>query len=394
MSFWANSLKLIAAHVSRRPAIPVAIVLMLGIFTHAIVPEYPIVSIILLGISVLGAAYFYRGMSCAMLLLIATFISGILLTQIEENYYPRDHISAFATDQPRLARMELRIDYPPRVLSSEFGEYRALPPKQVATATVLKIKTWTGWADCNGQVLVQISQPNPRLKQGDIIRIFGLLERPGPSMNPGQFDWANYYREQRVLASVQINRGENITILKSTGIGPLSWLREKSRRLLAMGFEPNRALDHALLRALVLGDNDPELRDVQEQFRKTGTSHQLAVSGMHVAVLGFFLFGICRLLRVRPRIACWTALLFVILYGLIAMPSAPIVRSVLLCMFCRRRFVAAKNRHAAIARDYDNRNARLSSDRSIQRRFSIELRRHPRIGAFHAAAEKYFISRR
>jgi predicted membrane metal-binding protein len=44
-------------------------------------------------------------------------------------------------------------------------------------------------------------------------------------------------------------------------------------------------LDHALLRALLLGDSDPELRDVQEQFKRTGTSHHLAISGMHIAVL-------------------------------------------------------------------------------------------------------------
>src|SRR5262249_28259353 len=115
--------------------------------------------------------------------------------------------------------------------------------------------------------------------------------------------------------------------------GPLDWLRARSRELLAEGFSAERSLDHALLRALLLGDNDPELRDIQEQFRKTGTSHHLSISGMHIAVLGACIYWICRLLRVRPRASVWIAMIFVVIYGVAALPSPPVVRSVLLCLF-------------------------------------------------------------
>ena len=85
--------------------------------------------------------------------------------------------------------------------------------------------------------------------------------------------------------------------------------------------------------ALLLGDTDPELRDIQDQFRHTGTSHHLSVSGMHVAVLGGFIYLICRLLRLRPRWAVSIGLLFTLLYGIVALPAPPIIRSVLLCWF-------------------------------------------------------------
>ncbi|HEY1628614.1 MAG TPA: ComEC/Rec2 family competence protein, partial [Tepidisphaeraceae bacterium] len=233
---------------------------------------------------------------------------------------------------PRLARLELRVDDPPRVMSSEFGRYRALPPKQFVSASLRRLKTWNGWTDCSGEILVQISQPNPRLQQGQIIRVLGMLQQPGAALNPGQFDWANYYRDQRILASVVVSRSANLTILSQTPIGALAWLRQEARHLLARGFEANQSLDYALLRAMTLGDNDPELRDVQDAFRRTGTVQQLTLSGMHVAVLGFAAFIICRLLRVRPRNACWCALSLVILYGLIALPSVPVARAVFLCI--------------------------------------------------------------
>lgn len=316
---------------ARRPAAPVAVGLMLGIFIHAPIPHWPGASTLLLG-ALLVAAVLARGRAWigSILLMACSVLAGVALAQASAFRYPRDHISGFALDQPRLAQLELKLDHPSRELTWPFGQYRAMPPRQVTTAAVRQIKTWTGWERCRGEVLVQIMQPHPRLQQGQVIRIIGTLERPGPAMNPGQFDWAGYYREQRILASVQIAHADNITILRQERIGAIAWLRAEARRALAMGFDSQQQLDHALMRALLLGDNDPELRDVQEQFRRTGTSHHLAISGMHVAVLGGVVFLVCRMLRLRPRLTCWVAMMFVIVYGLVALPSPPVVRSVIL----------------------------------------------------------------
>src|SRR5205814_9244754 len=46
-----------------------------------------------------------------------------------------------------------------------------------------------------------------------------------------------------------------------------------------------------------------------------------------------FLYITCRLLRLRPRWAVWIVLIFVTIYGLAALPSPPVVRSVMLCLF-------------------------------------------------------------
>src|SRR5206468_5435571 len=168
---------------------------------------------------------------------------------------------------------------------------------------------------------------HPRLAINQRVRVLGLLERPSPATNPGQFDWAKYYREQRVLASVHVPLAQNIQIIATSAPGPLDFVRSESRRLLSAGFGAEQSLDHALLRALLLGDNDPELRDVQEQFKRTGTSHHLSVSGMHVAVLSGFIYAICRVLRMRPRAAVVFTVLFALLYAIAALPAPPIVRS-------------------------------------------------------------------
>ncbi|HEV2296456.1 MAG TPA: DNA internalization-related competence protein ComEC/Rec2 [Tepidisphaeraceae bacterium] len=306
---------------------------MIGIALHDVVPHWPVLWIVLLA-GLLGAVLltFRRThFSCA-LVAIATLITGIALAQAAAFHYPRDHVSAFAGDEPRLAMVEMKLIEPPRIITTPPGVRRPLPPKQVTTARVTRIKTWNGWIDASGDMLVQILVPHPRLTVGQTIRALGMLQRPAPAMNPGQFDWATYYREQRILVSMQIPEIGNITLLGPPDPSVLDRLREKTRRLLAMGFSENRLLDHALLRALLLGDRDPELRDVTEQFKRTGTSHHLAISGMHVAVLGGFVLLVCRLLRLSPRLSVWTMTMFVVLYGAVALPSPPVIRSVLLCI--------------------------------------------------------------
>lgn len=312
------------------PAAPVAALLVFGIALHEVLPTVSRYTLGSAAVFVALALLLFRfGRVSSLLIGVAIFLAGAALADLHHFRFPSNYVVHFASDAPRLAMLELDIDQAPRILSG-FGQFRSLPPKQVTTARVLRIKGNDGWIDAQGGILVQISQPHPRLAQGQIVRVMGSLQRPSPAMNPGQFDWASYYRQQGVLASINIPYAENVQILAEHSPGVLAWLREKSRRLLAAGYTMDRSLDHALTRALLLGDNDPELRDVQEQFRRTGTSHHLAISGLHVAVLGGVVFFFCRLLRLSPRACAWTMMIFVGLYGAVAMPSPPVIRSVLL----------------------------------------------------------------
>jgi len=289
--------------IAARPAVATAGLFAVGIALHRVVPHVPVVWMTGVAVALLVAWRWLGHPAVATGALTCGLASaGVAAGQLTAFYYPQRHVSAFATDDPRLSELEHHLDHAPRVLTSPFTPHHAMPPKQVVTASVTRVKTWQGWTPARGDVLVQISQPHPRLQENQTVRVLGMLQRPAPANNPGQFDWAGYYREQRVLASVHVPHAENIQILDSPGPTPVMWLREETRRLLAAGFAPSRSLDHALLRALLLGDHDPQLRDVQDQFQRTGTSHHLAISGMHVAVLGGLVYFVCRLLCLSPRV--------------------------------------------------------------------------------------------
>lgn len=289
--------------LARRPLVPVAIALVIGIATSDPLPHKVWLWLLLAIIGWFGSIYVRRPVVATGLLLLTTFFAGITVAQLDRYYYPLSHLARFASDDRRLANVEVAINEAPRIVQMDFGQRRALPPKQVFIGDLTAVRTWAGWQSATGRVLVQGNEINPSIAAGQKVRMLATLDRPAPAMNPGQFDWAEYYRQQRVLVSLHVNHANNYTILERHGEGWHNWWIRWTRDQLAAGFTAYQSLDHALLRALVLGDPDPELRDVQEQFRATGTSHHLAISGMHIAVMGGCVFFLMRLLRTTPRAA-------------------------------------------------------------------------------------------
>jgi competence protein ComEC len=333
--------------LARRPAVSAAAALIVGIALHRVTPDLPRAFLALSTAAALTAlALLHLASRLSTAALITALASlGLAVAQLEQFRFPADHVIAWTTDTPHLAEVELVIDQPPRILTGDpTPGSRPLPPRQVTSGTVTRIKTWDGWQPATGEILLQVNPPLPDLAYGQRVTAFGLLARPAPAMNPGQFDWAGYYRQQRILASIDVSHAENLRILAPGGLAPVEWLRQRARDALSKGFSKERSIDHALLRALLLGDSDPQLRDVQQDFQRTGTSHHLSISGMHVAVLGTFVFLLCRLVRLSPRVSAVVMMGFVILYGLVALPAPPVLRSIILCLcfgvgVCARRAV-------------------------------------------------------
>jgi len=271
-----------------------------------------------------------RTLIASPLIAIALITFGSAIGQAGFYRYPGNDISAFSSAQPRLTQLELRIDDPPRLVSSAAGGH-PLPPKQIMVASVRRILTTHGWISAEGNILVQVSHPHPFLAAGQRVRVLGMLGRPAHATNPGEFDAADYYRQQRILTLMRISRIQDIEILSDNGPGLIGQMRASARDLLAMGFTDKHAADHALLRALVLGDADPMMRESQQQFQKIGVAYLFTISGIHIAVVAAFVYGICRLLMRSPRMACWLCLMIVILYGIIALPHESALRAVVLC---------------------------------------------------------------
>jgi competence protein ComEC len=316
--------------LARRPALPLVLLLIAGIILHPLIALHQWVLIcISLAITALAVVFMRRRFLCTPLLSIAVILCGVGLARREHYLFAANQIGLFTDDDARLCDVELRVDDPPQLINPTFGQMRPLPPKQSVMTDVLRVKTTTGWILAKGQMPIVIDQPIAQLQSGQIIRAVGMLQRPAPAMNPGQFDWAVYYRQQRVLATLTVTRAGNIAIVGNAGVPCITWLRLKTRELLARGFVPKHATDQALLAAMLLGDRDPKIRDIQNEFEQTGVAYQLSVSGLHVALLTMFVHWLCRLFCLRPRYSLLISGIFLLLYAIVSLPTYSGVRAVI-----------------------------------------------------------------
>lgn len=139
---------------------------------------------------------------------------------------------------------------------------------------------------------------------GDVLRL-RVVPEPEPEAPPvrGMFDRRAWWRGMGVGAVCRVVGEEKLG-------HPFSWAAVRGAGLsmrdkLAARLMPREREDdprRQVLCALLLGAKDLADADTVELFRRGGCLHAFAVSGMHVAIIGSFFWGLFRLLRVRPTV--------------------------------------------------------------------------------------------
>jgi len=179
--------------------------------------------------------------------------------------------------------------------------------------------------DVSGNALVRVSR-YPNYHYGDVLRVTGELESPYQSED---FDYRTYLAHQGIYSAMY---HPSVELLDSgQGIPPLQWiysLRERLAASLAGALpEPQGSLAQAIL--LGLRGNIPD--SLNEAFSRTGTTHLLAISGLHMSIIIAILLSLCTLVFGRQRsIYIWLTLALMWLYALLAGMHAPVIRAAIM----------------------------------------------------------------
>jgi competence protein ComEC len=172
----------------------------------------------------------------------------------------------------------------------------------------------------------------PRLAYGDRVRLIARLKLPRNFGNPGSFDYEGYLHGVGVsaLASVKV---EDIEVLPGkTGSSLGSW-RSRIRHSILEHMRNKKLWSHddaALFAAMIVGDDSLLMRDVREEFQKTGVYHLLVVSGMNVGLLAWAVFWLSRRLRCPDWAASLLTIALSIFYAYVAGMGVPIQRAALM----------------------------------------------------------------
>jgi competence protein ComEC len=170
---------------------------------------------------------------------------------------------------------------------------------------------------------------------GDTVRFFCKLYPLRRATNPGERDLWELSRGWGICARAYLKPKDAIKILERgrdfSFSRAVSAARSKFRNVIERSFSknPNAA---AFLSAILVGDRNSLSQEKQNIYFQTGTVHILSISGLHVAVLAFFLFHSLRWLRVGQRPRALTIAVVIILYSFIGGLSIPLVRTTIIVL--------------------------------------------------------------
>ena len=191
-----------------------------------------------------------------------------------------------------------------------------------------------GWVETLGLLLVRAKPSIPMIEErsppffryGDTLVLKGNIEQP-PVLE--DFDWREHLAREGVhylmlRPEVELTGGGG-------GVRALGWVyrvREEMAASLGRSLPEPRA---SLAQALLLGIRGGLPSELREDFAKTGTTHLLAISGLHVGILvGLVSLGSAALLGRRGQIYIVIPLLFVWVYAVLTGFPPPVVRAAIM----------------------------------------------------------------
>lgn len=267
---------------------------------------------------------------------------------------PDDHIAAFSGQGSVPATIRGRVSSVPRIRPASAAYWR--PPKTTFLLKAGGIRRADGqWLPVRGLVRVTVGEPADELAPGQQVELVGLLRRFRPPANPGQHDWAAANRIKRILVGFHVPGRDGAKVLTSAPAGAIRGLWRRLRALARRHLEACGDRDEAiLLEALVLGERDPALRELNQAMVEAGVAHFLSISGLHLGIFLGFVYWLGRVLMFSPRRSAGAVLAVLAVYLLLAEPRPPLLRgAVMAAAVCvatiSGRRVATANALAAAA---------------------------------------------
>lgn len=212
-----------------------------------------------------------------------------------------------------------------------------------------------------GKILLRLKGVWPHeILPGDTLAIRAELNRPYSYNTPGTFDYARYLAQKDIWITgfsrsplfLQKVHGQQSLFHK------LRYFGEIVRTKIGSHIDASLTGDQAgVYRAILIGDRTQVSHDTLEAFKGSGVMHILAISGLHMSVIGALLYAFFYWLLSRSEklllnfnvrkfaaVSCLPALIF---YTQLAGMNTPVVRSVI--MSCIVVFALCSDRQKSLA---------------------------------------------
>jgi competence protein ComEC len=203
-----------------------------------------------------------------------------------------------------------------------------------------RLHSGNGWTDFPAKVRLDRYAAGLNPAAGERWQFAVRLKRPHGFSNPGGFDYERWLFQQRIRATGYIRKDplSNRRLSVDT-LSPIAHLRNQ----LMSAFDQmqqeadKKSSSLSLIRALTIGDRSSLAADQWEVLRATGTSHLMAISGLHISLVAGLVFWLAYRFWLRcgiatekipaKKAAAVAGLLIALLYAMLSGFGIPVRRA-------------------------------------------------------------------
>jgi len=183
-------------------------------------------------------------------------------------------------------------------------------PRITARGTRAEIRLASGAAR-GAKVLATAEGPWPGpTEPGTVVRVRGVA-RPPASQDDAPFDWAAHLRRRGVARELALSEVEATGVRRGGIAGAVDATRRRAEAAIESGLPSDRA---ALMRGMVLGQDEAIDPLVRDDWRDSGLAHLLVVSGQNVMLLCALAYPFFALTGASPRTRIVVLLILIALY--------------------------------------------------------------------------------
>lgn len=158
------------------------------------------------------------------------------------------------------------------------------------------------------------------IKKGTVIHATGEFALPDVARNTGGFNYRRYLNSQGIFGSIYV---DDYYICKLSKFNLIYWIQDEIYTSLAKLFPKD---EMGLILGMMIGETKDISENVMEDFRMTGITHLVAVSGSNVAYVVMLVYFVFKKL-IGKRGTYFVSVFFIILFMLISGASSSVVRA-------------------------------------------------------------------
>ncbi|TKJ32467.1 DNA internalization-related competence protein ComEC/Rec2 [bacterium (candidate division B38) B3_B38] len=178
-----------------------------------------------------------------------------------------------------------------------------------------------------------------KIEYGDFIRTIALLRKPYVYKNSGGFNYEEYLKRRGISLVGSVSSPLLVEVLERDKGNSLKSALYRFRSKLSTlvdkyFFTSSGRLSQrgAILKGMTLGERGLISEGTKRIMQKSGAYHILAISGLHIGIISYFLYLLFSFLRINERWNCGMIIILLVLYAIMTGGRASVLRATIMAV--------------------------------------------------------------